>query len=367
MNLRLLVAILLLVGLGPPAFTQESVPIYEAPGSIRFNVNGAPADDDLVVVLVDLTNTTLTLAAQPDVCRVLAAVVVDTTPSITDGDITFTGTACDGTALVEVEDASAGAGTYTTTGAFATVTSIVTSAFVVLGGSSDETIKIGTTATIGRDSAWGVALRGRGGTFSTSPYDAAPGDLIETSGSSATVTEVTASSNPFEGLKAGDVLVVSNSGARPTYRVIDTWTDAGEVVVDEAVDWSAQVEFSYYVIDAGSGAQDGWVDVGGCRNTSVTVQLAQYTGDTNGVDWWVECREGPGEPLPTQIYPDNEAGAAVRNFLLANREGRTRLDINSRYDSCRVRVFHNTLDDATDTGTAREEFNTDWTCYPQGQ
>ena len=355
------------MGLTAPAWAQGSVEIYDAEQAIRWNVNGAPADDDLVVVVVDLTNTTLTLAAQPDVCRVLAAVVVDTGASITDGDITFTGTACDGTALVELEDASAGAGTYTTSGAFATISSIVTSDFVVLDGASDETIKVGTTATIGRDSAQAHSLRGIGGNFWSSAYQGP--SKIKTTGSSATVAEQVASSLPFADLAVGDVLIVANAGAQPTYRVIDAWASGASVTVDEAIDWSNGgngVEFSWLQADRGSGANDGWVGVAGCRNSAVSVVLAQYSGDTNGVDWWVECRERGPEALPIQVYPDNSAAAIVRTFLLADREGRTRLDINSRYDACRVRAKHNTLDEATDTTTLREQLNITWTCYPQG-
>lgn len=71
--------------------------------------------------------------------------VVDTTPSITDGDVQVCGYTSSGnqTALLktcETLDFAAGAGNHTTTATFVEVTNIKASSFATLGGGGDETI-----------------------------------------------------------------------------------------------------------------------------------------------------------------------------------------------------------------------------------
>lgn len=108
------------------------------------------ADTTSVVATVNLTNTTLTLATQPDYPRNVVITIVDTTPSITVGTVTVTGTLADGsTAQTEVFNCAAGAGTYTGAKAFAKITSIVTTSFATLGGAGDETIAVGVGTKLG--------------------------------------------------------------------------------------------------------------------------------------------------------------------------------------------------------------------------
>lgn len=85
---------------------------------------------------------TVTPTTPPDEVDVI---VVDTTPSIIDGDILVCGyaTAGDqtsGTKTCETLDFSAGAGTLTTVGTWVEITDIKASSFNVLGGGGDETV-----------------------------------------------------------------------------------------------------------------------------------------------------------------------------------------------------------------------------------
>jgi len=97
-----------------------------------------------IVKTENLTNIMLTLASQPDDPTYLSVRIVDTTPSITAGTVTITGTTADGPGQTEVIDCSGGAGTYIGNKVFETIDSIVTADFATLNGGGDETIAVGT-------------------------------------------------------------------------------------------------------------------------------------------------------------------------------------------------------------------------------
>lgn len=115
--------------------------------------------NDKIVSVVNLTNIAFTIAAQPVSPSYVTVTIVDTTPSITAGTVTIVGTrppltygekngiapvaSAGSQAVTEAIDCSAGAGTYYTKGIFDSIVSVTASAFTVLGGSGDETIKVG--------------------------------------------------------------------------------------------------------------------------------------------------------------------------------------------------------------------------------
>jgi len=115
---------------------------------------GSPiaATTNRIVSSVNLTNTTFTIAAQPDIPRNITIAVTDTTPSITAGTVTATGQDPSGVTVTEVLDLSS-ALTLTGTKIFAKVTSVVAAGVTVLGGSGDETIIVGVGAVIGLPSS----------------------------------------------------------------------------------------------------------------------------------------------------------------------------------------------------------------------
>jgi hypothetical protein len=110
--------------------------------------NPIAADNDRIVVSVNLTNVALTIAAQPDVPRNLTCDVTDTTPSITAGTITFVGKDPKGRTITEVMDL-ADSLTFVGEKIFASVTSATVAGATVLGGSGDETVIVGVGNVIG--------------------------------------------------------------------------------------------------------------------------------------------------------------------------------------------------------------------------
>ena len=94
------------------------------------------------VAEVNLTNTVLTIAAQPSVASRLLITIVDTTDSLTAGTITILGEDENSRIVTEVLDCSNGAGIYVSTKAWTVITSITTSLFATLNGAGDETIKV---------------------------------------------------------------------------------------------------------------------------------------------------------------------------------------------------------------------------------
>ena len=148
------------------------------------NVPVTAATNNAIVTVVNLTNTTLTLAAQPDSPRNLTVTIVDTTPGVNAGTVTITGTDVNDAALVEVISIAGGAAVYTGASVFKSITSIVVAAAAVLGGAGDETIKVGSGSIVAPIYC------------STSDGTQTPGTLAKTTGSSTTVTSA-ATSNPL--------------------------------------------------------------------------------------------------------------------------------------------------------------------------
>jgi hypothetical protein len=114
---------------------------------------GAPvvADPDRIVTSVNLTNTSLTVAAQPDCPRNITVTVTDTTPGVVAGTVTVTGKDARGATISEAFDFSSFTSAEAKNGTkiFASVVSVVTSGFTALGGSGDETIIVGVGTVIG--------------------------------------------------------------------------------------------------------------------------------------------------------------------------------------------------------------------------
>jgi hypothetical protein len=128
------------------------------PGTIEYvSAAGAGAVTNRIVTSVNLTNTTLTIAAQPQAPSYITGTITDTTPSITAGLITILGKDVYGNTITEVIDVSkiaaltAASISFRTVQVFAYVTSVITSTFATLGGAGDETIIVGTEFASARD------------------------------------------------------------------------------------------------------------------------------------------------------------------------------------------------------------------------
>lgn len=141
---------------------------------------------------------------------------------------------------------------------------------------------------------------------------------IETSGSSTSVTESVAGSNPFAEMAVGDVLLVRRPDGTVDKRVIVTYTDDSNVVVDTAVDWSGGFRFEWYDASFGTAATSGWVDTsrfsGGVK---FTIQYEQ--GDlATGFQYWVECETEGLDPKPNLVYPGETSDCGPGGTLVSN-------------------------------------------------
>lgn len=108
-----------------------------------------PAVGTTIVTLVNLTNASLAVAAQPLHPITLDVLVVDTTPGIVAGTVTIVGKGAYGQTQTEVYNCAAGAGTYVGAKPFSVVTTVTTGGFTVLGGAGDETIHVHTGLKLG--------------------------------------------------------------------------------------------------------------------------------------------------------------------------------------------------------------------------
>lgn len=190
------------------------------------------------------------------------------------------------------------------------------------------------------------------------PARALPG-LVETSGSSVTTTEV-ADTDPFAGLAAGDILIASKDSTNRFVRSIITFTSASEVVVDAAWDLSADYQVSARELECGTGAENGWLDVGGFDVWAVLLEIDQMNV-TGGIDVRIECRTGNLNASPVQVFPETDPGASntYQNYDgTAGIELRT-LTIGNGYifQQCRVGIKIGTSDDGGDLTTNAERID----------
>lgn len=117
--------------------------------------------DDLVLSVTDITES-----------RGLRYTVVDTTPSLTGVTITTVGLGLNGRSVTDVVTGN-GAGTYWSSIAFSSITSITANADGTVGGGGDETVSVGDGALV-------VDLGGRGctGVFFDVPSGSANGVIV---------------------------------------------------------------------------------------------------------------------------------------------------------------------------------------------
>ena len=174
---------------------------------------------------------------------------------------------------------------------------------------------------------------------------------IDTSGSSTTVDAVDATLDVFADLAVGDAIVVVLSGVR-TVRTITAKASADQVTVNAAINLSAGYSFQWWDFESGTGAEDCWIPVDKHRNFTVTVALDQYTGDGNGFDYQVQCRQDAPGASVSNIHPGASTGDQNETATFV-----TPIDVTGNFRECRVGWHHDTADDGTDTGGDAEELN----------
>lgn len=188
---------------------------------------------------------------------------------------------------------------------------------------------------------------------------------VETSGSSVTITAVTALSAPFTNVAIGDTLVFSVSG-EDVVRTVVTNADNDTVTVDEAIDLSAGAgyAFSYWEPVCGTTAASGWIKVRGWSAVLMTVAYVQ--GDLDTLDVVFECQDTSYDANIVQVYPGAAStcgfGALSTNvcqFATPATLPAASLTVSltaNQYEACRVALMFGTTD-TSDVGANREVVN----------
>lgn len=190
---------------------------------------------------------------------------------------------------------------------------------------------------------------------------------VETSGSSTTITAVTATSGPFTNVSVGDVLYFQVSGAY-VRRTVVTNADNDTVTVDEAIDLSAGAgyTFSYKTPVCGTTAADGWISVEGY---SVALMQVNYlAGDLDTLDVSFECRDTTPDGNIVQVYPGPTSACGFGTLATNVCTFATPAAIpgagiayqveTNPFEACRVALKYGSTD-----GAARESVNASLTLW----
>lgn len=275
-----------------------------------WDLDGEAADDDQIVVSADLADsTTYALAAQPDICRLVAMTVTDANSSVTAGTVTVTGTDCLGYSRICTFDfsvvATRGSGVKTlpvTTGPpgsscyLGAVTSVVTSVLATEAAGTDL-LKVGYTSNsvTGWPMYGALKTAGANGEHGVDPsgFQTTTG-TISTTGSSTTVEASVATA--FDGVSVGD-LILFTVGSTEYQRIVATKTDGDTITVNLPVNIATGVNWAhkkfYFSTDP---TDDMSFDVRGLKTAMLTWSVAA-NADTGGVQLIVEgTRKGAGWP-----------------------------------------------------------------------
>lgn len=328
-----------------------------------FDLDGEAADATQVVAIATLADsTTFTIAANPDVCRLVDATVVDANSSITVGTLTIDGLDCWGYPLRVTYNMAGGSGVRTGTvvaagtantikasGAyFSTIATVVSGVLTGEGGAGD-TLSVGYTSNSAKGWAmYGTEARTVGGTRRFvdlfGKYDV---NVLVTNG--ATTTDVTAVSAattaPFQNVSVGDLLLF-NVGGDVVVRRVATRADADTITIATGLTIpAAGLNFSYRKRYYFADPIDGWISVQGYRAVSFAVEV-DANANTGGVISSIECAsamssDGPSREVVIEVDTDTVASAAtgfaVTSIILTELP---------HYTHCRAGLRFGTGDDA---------------------
>lgn len=306
----------------------------------------------IVATATAADSTSYTIAAQPDVPRILEVTVVDADSSITAGVLTVTGLDASGNLIVGTATLTGGSGVkaISPTLYFASVASAITGVLTGEGGAPD-TLSLDTDANLtGVPIVFPIASSFRkGDSQGNSTWDVfswrAETRKAKTTGSSASLTSFVASSGAFTFVSPGDLLLF-DVGGTPVERTVLTKADANNVTVETPVDLTAGYAYGYRNLRQLTSAEEGWVSVRNAQSVTFIIEIAQMVG-TGGIDDYVQCRV-PGSSAPVvNVFQDNLTAA-----------GRTVYSIDLRvrgYDQCRFGLRWATNDDTDDLTTNKEK------------
>lgn len=173
---------------------------------------------------------------------------------------------------------------------------------------------------------------------------------IKTTGSSTTVSAVTAATNPFADLDVGDTIIVDKSTGQDTVWITAKASD-DSVTVSSAVNWSAGFMFHWLKLDCGTDETAGWIHVTPGHSIAMTVQYD--AGDLTALEVVWEGKEGSPVSRPVQIYPgpNSDCGFGtlstnVCSFTVVGDRLTVKVD-GSLFSWVRLGLRYNTTDGAT--------------------
>ena len=178
------------------------------------------------------------------------------------------------------------------------------------------------------------------------------GPQIETDGSDTDVVETVADTDPFALLDVDDILLVRRQTSVDS-RVITTKTDAANVAVHTAVDWTGGFNFSWLDQQTGTGVDVGWIDLSNWTEAKAVVLYRQ--GDlATALLAQFECRDSYKTELTavSKGYLHFPASGTM-SFATAGANVGTVIRIPESTGECRMGIARDGADTA-DTTTARE-------------
>lgn len=361
-TLRALVATVLLAALPMAAMAQQPYAARQAVLATSFDLDGEAADADQVVASATLADSTsYTIAANPDICRLVDVTITDADSSITAGLLTVVGTDCWGYPLTATFTfAAGGSGVKTLTvidsdsanpkkasGAFfKTVTTV--SNGVLTGEGVGDAITVGYTG----NSPKGWVLYGQqtatpsGGRWVDVFGSYSSQVLVKNGAATTDVIAVSASTTaPFENVAVGDMLIFNVSGEMIA-RTVATRADADTITVNAGVTLpTAGLGFRYKKRFFSTDPQDGWIPVSGFDVFTSVVQV-DLNANTGGVVSSIECATlaVDGFGVPDVIFEEDTA--TVASAATGTDITTVDLRLKPQYTHCRAGIKFGTGDDA---------------------
>jgi hypothetical protein len=307
---KLTLALAMLALLPTLAAAQSTYPQKRATLAYAWDLDGEAADDDQIVAAATLADSaTFTIAAQPDVCRLIDMTVVDADSSITAGMVTIAGTDCLNYARTCVFNfnvvATRGSGVKTIPVTVGSGSSCYLSAVASVGtglltgeGGAGDTLKVGYTS----NSAVGWSALGAMRGLPTTPehgvdplgYQAAAPGLLTTTGSSTAVENSEALG--FDTVSVGDLIQFDTQGVSYD-RIVTAKADGNSITVNVAVDIPTGVAWAHKKYFFSTDPSDVVaIDVRGYRTLLIDWDVAA-NANTGGVQMILQgAVPGPGWP-----------------------------------------------------------------------
>jgi len=354
--MRKLIPLLAVLLAGSASLAQDAGNVADGPKAIvlarSWDLDGEAASAAKIVAVADAADsTTYTIAAQPDVCRLIDMTVTDANSSITAGVITLTGTDCLGTAITCTQTftgAGSGVKTLVVSSGSATSCYMGNVASVISGALTGEqagTDKITVGYTTNSSEGWpmyGVKFSLSNGVQGVNPFAFTEGTAnISTSGLSTTISGTGA----FTDLLANDLIWVMVDGRFFNRRIV-TRTSANAVVVDQAINIPSARSFKWQKFYFSTNPLDEmWVRPNRYSGALVTINVDANVS-TGGVVHNLQCYSVGGYD---SAGPLTVIGSATTATGAAASAGRYNYAIERRlapFSYCKLGFYFGTGDDA---------------------